>query len=49
MTQKEALRIGKESNERKIKELYSQGFTTGEIARKLNIEEFIVVRVLGLN
>ena len=46
MTQKELMNKGKEINERRVKELSAQGFTTGEIARELNIEEFIVVRIL---
>ena len=30
-----------------IKQMYSAGYTTGEIARELDIPEVIVVRVVG--
>lgn len=35
--------------EAKIKDLYYEGYSTGEIAKKLNIAEYIVVRVLDLD
>lgn len=35
--------------EKKIKDLYYEGYTTGEIAKKLNIPEYIVVKILNLD
>ena len=43
---KEAIKVGKEAIEN-VKELYSQGLTTGEIATKLDLPEVVVVKIVG--